>query len=582
MKGFLKNVLSSAIGVILAIIMLIGSILILVLISTLLSSIFSKGGKIAPNTVIKMKFDYVISDKPTTDPFENFTPFGNFEPNNNRHLYKVLKSIELAGDNENIKGMVLELNSFQNPGAATIKEIRDALKEFKEKGKFIYSYSTTFGKTSYYLASVSDSIFMYPTGGMELSGLSSTTPFFTETMQKVGIKPEIIRHGKFKAAVEPFMLTEMSDENREQTELLLSDIWKTMLKDISESRKISIDSLNTLADDLIISMLPHKPIETGLIDQLIYPDQFHKFISEKINLKSEDELEFISIYDLQSPKNKSKNKIAIIYAEGGIDGDNKNIHSGYTKTVKKVLDNDDIDAVVFRVNSPGGSALISDEILSQMKLSKKEKPIVVSMGNVAASGGYYIACAADKILASENTITGSIGVFGLFFTAEKLLTEKMKLHFSNVKTNKFSDLGSLERSLSEEEKSLIQISVENTYNTFIQHVSDARSMSTDEVDEIGQGRVWTGLSARKNNLIDSMGGLKDAIQVASELAELTDFKIVEFPKSKNSIEVILDDITEAKLLERRSAEEIYLENIGKKFLHMQGIQALLPIEYKLD
>ena len=399
-------------------------------------------------------------------------------------------------------------------------------------------------------------------------------------MSEIGIKPEIIRHGKFKAAVEPFMLTEMSEENREQTEMLLTDIWTSMLVDISESRNITIDNLNKIADDLVLSMLPDKPIETGLIDKLIYPDELNDLLTEKTN--QEDDIELFSIFDLIDEENKSKNKIAIIYAEGGIDGDPNNIHSDYTKTIKKVFENEDIDAGVFRVNSPGGSALISDEILTQMKLSKHEKPIVVSMGNYAASGGYYISCAADKILVSSNTITGSIGVFGLFFTAEELLTEKMKLHYDNVKTNKFSNLGEVHRSLSEEEKSIIQLSIKNTYNEFINHVSTARNLTIKEVDAIGQGRVWTGLRAEKIGLVDSIGGLNDAIQTAAQLASLEDFNIVEYPKSKNGLESIISDLESAKKLKGQSIEEIYLNQLKNKFLNMQGIQARLPIEYKLD
>ena len=581
MKGFIKNVLSSALGVILASFMLIGTIIILIVISGLINTLFNKDGKIDENSIVKIKFDYPIYDKANTDPFMNFSPFGEFEPNNSQNLYKILNSIKVATHNNNVAGIFLDLTSFQSPGQASVKEIRDALKLFKESGKFIYSYANYFGKTAYYLASISDSIFMYPTGALELSGLSSTIPFFTETMQEIGVKPEIIRHGKFKAAIEPFMLTEMSSENREQTEMLLNDLWLNMLQDISEERNLSIDSLNNIADNIILSMLPTKPLETGLIDKLLYPDEFKALLAEKINIKKIDDINFVTIGDLKEKKNKSKNKIAIIYAEGNIDGDQKNIHSGYTKTIKKVLKDDDVNAVVFRVNSPGGSALISDEILSQMKLAKKEKPIVVSMGNYAASGGYYISCAADKILASPNTITGSIGVFGLFFTAEELLTEKMKLHFDNVKTNKFSNMGSLHRSLSNEERESLQISVKNTYQEFITHVAHARNMDTEEVDMIGQGRVWTGIRAKEIGLVDEMGGLSDAIQLASKLAEINDFQIEEFPKTNNGIEAFLNSIEETKHLSNQKIDALYLEKIKKEFLDMQGIQALLPIKYDL-
>ena len=581
MKDFIKNILSSALGVILASFMLIGTIIVLIIISGLINTLFNQDGKIDQNSIVKIKFDYPIYDKPNTDPFINFSPFGEFEPNNSENLYRILNSIKIATNNHNVAGIFLDLTSFQSPGQASIKEIRDALKLFKKSGKFVYAYANYFGKTAYYLASISDSIFMYPTGMMELGGLSSTIPFFTETMKEIGVKPEIIRHGKFKAAIEPFMLTEMSSENREQTEMLLNDLWLDMLGDISEGRNLSIDSLNNIADDIMVSMLPNKPLEAGLIDGLLYPDEFKALLVEKINIDKMDDINFVSIRDLKEKKNKSKNKIAIIYAEGNIDGDQKNIHSGYTKTIKKVLKDDDINAVVFRVNSPGGSALISDEILSQMKLAKKEKPIVVSMGNYAASGGYYISCAADKILASPNTITGSIGVFGLFFTAEELLTKKMKLHFDNVKTNKFSNMGDLHRSLSNEERESIQVSVKNTYQEFITHVAHARNMNTEDVDLIGQGRVWTGIRAKEIGLVDSIGGLSDAIELASQLAEINDFQIEEFPKTDSGIEAFFNSIEEAQHLSNPRIDAIYLDKIKKELLNMQGIQALLPIKYEL-
>ena len=582
MKDFLKNILSSALGSLLAGFMLIGSIVIITIFIGLIGAIFNKEKKIQSNSILKIKFDYPIYDKPNTDPFMNFSPLGDFEANNSKHLYQILKAIELAGKNENVSGIVLDLREFQSPGQSSAKEIRNALANFKQKNKFIYSYSNYFNKTAYYLASVSDSIFMYPIGAMELSGLSSTTPFFTETMAEIGIKPEIIRYGKFKAAIEPFMLTEMSEENKEQTEMLLDDVWSDMLTDISYSRNISINKLNQIADDLSLSMLPNKPIEFGLIDKLMLFDEFNIFLASKINIEDPEDLELISIEKLKEENKKSKNKIAIIYAEGNIDGDNNNIHSGYTNTIKEVLNDESINAVVLRVNSPGGSVMISDELLSQMKLSKKEKPIVVSMGNYAASGGYYISCAADKIFASSNTITGSIGVFGLFFTAEELLTKKMKLKFDNVKTNKFANMGELNKSLSNEEKRFLQMSVTQTYNDFIQHVANARNMSKNEVDSIGQGRVWTGLRAKKIGLVDEIGGLNEAIQSAAELAELNDYKIVEFPTIKNGLESFFSNIESKQKLYTQPIEEIYLEELKNKFLQMQGIQAILPIKYNLN
>ena len=583
-KTFLQNILSSALGFVTGFIMLICSVFILLIGPVLISALFSQENKFAPNSIVKITFDTPIYDKPNNNPFKNFNPINGLETSKSVHLYKLLNAIDIAADDENIQGIILDMRDYISPGSASAKEIRDALKNFKEKNKFIYAYSTTYSQSSYYIASVSDSVFMYPKGSLNLLGLSATTPFFKNTLAEIGIKPEVIRHGKFKAAVEPFLTDKMSPENRLQTSTLLNDIWSTMLADISDSRDLNSSDLHEIANTMILTMPAKTNVELDLIDSLIYPDHFNQFIASKMN-KEVGDLEFLSIERLKNKsKNKSKNKIAIIYAEGGIDGDTDNIHSGYTKTIKNAFEDDEIQAIVLRVNSPGGSALISDEILSQIKLSKKNKPLVVSMGNVAASGGYYISCAADKILASPTTITGSIGVFGLFFTAEKLLTEKIKLSYENVKTNKFSNLGEVHRDLSEKEKDLIQRSVKNTYLDFIQHVSEGRNMLTSEVDNIGQGRVWTGLSSLNNGLVDSLGGLKAAIETASQLANLNDFKIIELPQNQTGIESFLEnmDTFYAFNFSNIKKEELYLNELRKKYLKMQGIQALLPIEYNIE
>ncbi|RPG60501.1 MAG: signal peptide peptidase SppA [Flavobacteriales bacterium TMED191] len=582
-KTFLQNILSSALGFITGFAILISAIFILLIFSTLISTIFNSDNKLEPNSILKIQFDTPIYDKPNNNPFKNFNPINTLGPNKSIHLYKLLNAIDIAANDKNIKGIVLDMDNYISPGSASSKEIRDALEEFKQTDKFIYAYSTIYSQSAYYIASVSDSVFMYPKGMVTLRGLSSTTPFFKNTLEEIGIKPEVIRHGKFKAAVEPFMEDKMSPENRLQTKTLLEDVWSTMTFDISENRNLTKAVLNDIADSMTMTMPAKANVELGLIDSLIYPDHFKQFIANKINENTED-LEFLSIDRLKNKKNKSKNKIAIIYAEGGIDGDTENIHVGYTKTIKKAFEDDEVKAIVLRVNSPGGSALISDEILSQIKLSKKDKPLVVSMGNVAASGGYYISCAADKILASPTTITGSIGVFGLFFTAEELLTKKIKLSYDNVKTNSFANLGEIHRSLSKKEKDLIQRSVKNTYQDFIQHVSDGRNMSTLEVDKIGQGRVWTGLSSIRNGLVDSLGGLKDAINIASQLANLNDFKTIELPRNQNGLESFLENIETFYVFHFSDIkkEELYLNELRNKYLKMQGIQALLITEYNLE
>ena len=349
-KTFLQNILSSALGFIIGFSLLICSIFILLIGTALISSLFSNENEIEPNSVLKITFDNPIFDKPNNNPFKNFNPINALEANKSIHLYGLLNAIDIASQDNNIEGIILDMQNYISPGSASAKEIRDALKKFKEKNKFIYAYSNIYSQSAYYIASISDSIFMYPKGSLTLRGLSSTTPFFKNTLHEIGIKPEVIRHGKFKAAVEPFLTDKMSPENRLQTSKILSDVWSTMLSDISESRNLSLSQLNDITDKMIMTMPAQTNVELNLIDSLIYPDHFNQFVASKINNNVED-LEFVSIERIKNKKNKSKNKIAIIYAEGGIDGDTDNIHSGYTETIKKAFEDDEIKAIVLRVNS---------------------------------------------------------------------------------------------------------------------------------------------------------------------------------------------------------------------------------------
>ena len=592
MKKFLNKIWNSGVSAmkqqlkqLLGLSMVISSIILVIAIISMVVSLFSSSSTIEPNSIVKIKFDYTINDRPNTDPFTNFK-LGSIEPNNSKNLYQVIKSINNAKNNPNVNGIILDLSNFQSPGITSTKEIRDALNIFKNSGKFIYTYSTLLTQTAYYLASVSDSIFLYPMGGIDFSGLSSTSPFFTETLSEIGIQPEVIRHGKFKAAVEPFLLTRMSKENKEQTSLLLNDIWGSMLQDISTSRGITIEKLNKLADDPIVSMIATKSVEKGLIDDLLHQDEFDDFIARKLNAAVED-LSFINLHQIEDTQELSNNKIAIVYAEGEINGSEDGISEEYATILKDIYEDDDISAIILRVNSPGGSALISDIILSQIKSLKEKKPLIVSMGNYAASGGYYISCVSDKIFASPTTITGSIGVFGLFFTGEELLKNKMRLSFDNVKTNKFADFGDSFilpiENLSDDEKSMIQIGIEKVYSDFINHVSEGRKMSLNRVDSIGQGRVWSGTQARKLGLVDEIGGLQDAVLYASQYTDSMDFSVVEFPKSKDGLELIFDITTQLKsFIGHKNIEPNISNIIQKELIHMQGIQARMPIGFKIN
>ena len=418
--------------------------------------------------------------------------------------------------------------------------------------------------------------------------------FYTDALKKIGIEPQIIRHGKFKSAVEPYMLTEMSDANREQVETFMGSIWSQFLLNVSKDRNINKETLNTLIDNFDIKT-PRDAKELGLVDELFYRDQIQNHLVELMESKKFEDLKFISHAKYKLVKNENartkfkKDKIAVIYAQGAIesgDGNETTIGSErISKAIRKARLDDKVKAIVLRVNSPGGSALASDVIWREMTLAKAAKTVVVSMGDVAASGGYYIACDADKIYASPNTITGSIGVFGIMMSLEELYTDKLGLTFDQVKTNKFADLGSNNRPLTEEEYSIIHAGVVEVYNTFTSKVAHGRKMSQESVDAIGQGRVWSGTNAMNINLIDEYGGLQEAIKGAAELADMDEYRLYELPEQKDPFQQILEE------LETGFSTSIMKYNLGDEYKHyktlndiknLKGIQARMPFQFTID
>jgi len=585
MKQFLKITLASSIG------LLIGVFSLILIVSVLASSGESKKITLDEEHILHLKLHGNIQDRVQESPFEIEGLMG--EEASNIGLNTILSNIKKAKTDENIKGIYLDLG-FLNAGFATLEEIRNVLLDFKESGKFIVSYSEIYTQRAYYLASVADDICIYSEGALELKGLNSTAVFFTNALKKIGVEPQIIRHGKFKSAVEPFMLTEMSEANREQVKTFVNSIWEQFLKNVATERNLKIEQVNKMANNLEVKTALDA-YDLGLVNHLFYKDELQNYFATLMEKENEDEVKFLSLKKYNRVQNENigeklkKDKIAVIYAQGEIlsgQGNQTTIGSEQiSKTIRKARKDNKVKAIVLRVNSPGGSALASDVIWREMKLAQEEKHVVVSMGDVAASGGYYISCAADKIYASPNSITGSIGVFGILMSFEELLTDKLGLTFDQVKTNKYADIGNPNRPLTSDEYDIIHESVVRIYDDFISKVAEGRDMSRTEVDDIGQGRVWTGSNAMKINLIDEYGGLDDAILGASKLANMTDYRIYEMPKQKNPFQILLTQLEEEvkiSWVKSQLGDQYKYYKTLENLKDLNGVQARMPYQFVID
>jgi len=546
------------------------------------------------NSVLHLKLDGPISERGVDNPFEEYD-FGPFIPAGSLGVRGIVNSIDAAKSDDKIKGIYLDIKNLQ-AGFATTQEIRDALLAFKKSGKFVYSYSEVYSQKSYYLATAASKIYMNPQGGMELKGLSMQLMFFKNMLEKMQVEAQIFRHGKFKSAIEPFMLDKMSEANRLQTETYLNSMWNSMLDGISEERKISSEKLNDLANTLGINST-EDALNNKLVDGLLYEDEVMSLLKKDLKLKEKDKITFAEIgkYEKQNrggskgKKLGKKNKIALIYAVGQInsgEGDDESIGSDrIAKAIKDARLDTTVKAIVMRVNSPGGSALASDVIWREVTLAKKVKPFIVSMDDVAASGGYYISCAADRIFAQPNTITGSIGVFGMLPNAQKMFADKFGINIDTVNTNKHSDVGNIFRPVNEEEFKYIQSSVERVYETFIGRVAEGRNTTTAMVDSIGQGRVWSGTDALKINLVDELGGTDDAIAYAAKMAKLSDYKMEEFPKRKDPFSMLLgkgEEGLEDRIMSKQLGEQYKYLKFVKQVMDMKGVQMRLPYEMILN
>jgi len=541
------------------------------------------------NAVLKLNLDGIIKDRGTRNPLGDLD-LGPFMPKGNIGLNDIIANLQKAKNDPKIKGIYLEVSN-PSAGFASLEEIRNALLDFRASGKFIYAYAEVYSQKGYYVATAANKLYLNPQGGMEIKGLSSQLMFYKNMLEKLNVEVQIFRHGKFKSAIEPFMLDKMSDANRAQVEIYLGSIWNQMVKGISGQRDISAGEINAMADNMSVRS-PEDALAFKLVDQLLYEDEVLSGLRKSLGIREKDKINFVSLDNYLNSGNKlnnSSNKIAVIYALGEIESGEGNENSigsdRLAKAIREARLDDDIKAIVLRVNSPGGSALASDVIWRETVLAKKAKPFVVSMGDVAASGGYYISCAADRIFAQPNTITGSIGVFGLIPNAQKALSEKLGITIDTVNTNKHSDVGTILRGVTNEEHAYIQQGVEKIYDVFITKVGEGRHMPKSDVDSIGQGRVWSGADAIKINLVDELGGLNDALSYAAKKANLKEYKIKDYPKHKEPLLEILgasQDEMETRAIKSKLGEQyIYLQQL-KHVLSSKGVQARLPYEMIIE
>ena len=590
---FSKVVLAAFLGTLIA--LLINFFVKVGVISAMISSFSSDTETstiVKPNSVLYMKLNYEIEDRTTDNPFGSIN-FSSKEILESTGLNEILRNIEHAKTDPNIKGIYLNLSSIPT-STATLQELRNKLIEFKESGKFIACYGETYSQSAYYVASVADHIWLNPEGMIDLHGMASQIMFYKHLLEKLEVEMQIVRgpNNRFKSAVEPYFLDKMSEANREQMEKLLGTVWGQILQGISESRNISVEQLNQIADNLELMTDAQKALDYGLVDQLYYKDQV---LAELKNLTGSDKkvnaVNNANYAKSYKEKNPSKNEVAIIYASGQIfdgKGDEQNIYSeNLSKTIREAREDDDVKAVVLRVNSPGGSAVASAIIGRELDLTKEVKPVIVSMGNYAASGGYWISAKGDYIFADPTTLTGSIGVFGTFPNMKGFFNNKLGLTFDVAKTNENADFGSLAEPLTPFQYAKLQENVVKTYDDFTKRVAEGRGLRQTYVDSIGQGRVWAGADAIELGLVDQLGDLEDAIAYAVAKANLgDDYKVTELPKEKDFFTRMMESMNPTDELEvaMRQKLGVYyhyyegLENLQKN----TGIQARMPFDMIIE
>lgn len=588
-KAFFASLLAIVVGTLLFIFILVGII-------TAITSFKDQAITIKEKSLLLLKLDGRIVERKSNNPFEDLELPG-LKTSTTTGLNQILNCIDKAKTDGRIKGIYLELSDI-HAGYATVEEIRNALIDFKTSRKFIYAYSDDISQKAYYLATTADSLIMNPMGTFDFRGLNAEHTFFKKALDKFGIEMQVVRgkNNKFKSAVEPFMYDKMSEANREQTGIYLNSIWNHLLTGISNTRKISVESLKGYADDVMTFQLPEKALKYRFFDNLKYKDQVLADFRTLTGLGAKDEIPVVTVneyYKVVNPKEANllaKERIAIVYAEGEIDGagaggayeiDSKEVSKG----IREARTDSTVKAIVLRVNSPGGSAFGSEVIWREMILAQKVKPVIVSMGDYAASGGYYISCGAEAILAQPTTITGSIGVFGIIPNLSGLLSDKIGVTFDNVSTNDHSDMPSVFRKMTPFEMNLMQNHVESIYKIFVSHVAEGRKKTTFSVDSIGQGRIWSGINGHEIGLVDKLGGLNEAVKLAASKAGIEHYRIKELPKLKDTFEELMKNFSsymQTSILQSKLGDSYNLYENFTRESHMRGFYARMPFNLEVN
>ncbi|WP_312742167.1 signal peptide peptidase SppA [Sphingobacterium multivorum] len=587
MKSFFKYVLATITGIVISFVVLF--IVLMGIIGAIISSASSDQEIVVKsNSVLYLSFDYDISERSEANPLGSLNLPGY--STKNIGLDDILARIKYAATDGNIKGIYLDASHI-GVGFASLKEVRDELLAFKKTGKFVVAYNAGYDQKAYYVASTADKVYVNPQGTIDFKGLASSTMFYKDLLDKVGVEMQIVKVGTFKSAVEPFFLNKMSDPNRLQVTSYLGSIYSTFINEIAASRNIAADSLRAIANDYRVRDADDA-VKYKLADAKLYKDELLSDLRKRLKISEKDEISFVSLldYNKKLKDDASGSEVAVLYAAGEIvdgEGTGPGQIGGdkFSRELRKLREDDAVKAVVLRVNSPGGSALASDIIWREVILTKKVKPVIVSMGDLAASGGYYISAAADSIFAEPTTITGSIGVFGVIPNFQNLMNNKIGVHYDGVKTGKFADLmTSFDRPLTAEERDIIQREVNKVYGTFTKVVADGRKLSIADVDSIGQGRVWTGAQGVNNKLVDRLGNLDAAIQAAAKKANLSKYKVSQYPEKEDPFTSILNNSKEKVqvwIAKEQMGEYYRYFDVVRKATAQTGVQARMPYSVEI-
>ncbi len=589
MKQFFKYVLATVTGLVVVGI-LMSFLSFFMLISMALSS---PTPSVKPNSVMVVKLDGTIVERAENNPFAELLGDASIQT---LGLDNLLTAFDKAKANDDIKGVYLEAGMLAGVTPAMLQELRDAIVDFKESGKFVVAYGDTYTQGAYYLCSAADSVIINPQGMLEWTGMATQSMHFKDLLDKLGVKVQVFKVGTYKSAVEPFILNEMSDANREQMSVFCHEIWGQMLADVSESRNVAADKLNALADTAVLFCETKMYKEVNLVDKLAYSDEVPKIISNMMELDEDTDYNTITVKDMlavESSDSDGEGEVAVYYAFGDIvdrassyGASQEIVSTKVIRDLKKLADDDNVKAVVLRVNSGGGSAYASEQIWHQVMNIKAKKPIVVSMGGMAASGGYYISCAADCIVAEPTTLTGSIGIFGMIPEVSELVNEKLGVRLYSVKTNKFGDFGDLTRPMNSSEKAVMQGYVNRGYELFTQRCADGRGMLQDSIKAVGEGRVWTGEHAKALGLVDVLGGLDDAIAIAREKAGAADSKVVSYPAAPSILDQFVTTVSSGSYADGqlRNIMGDYYEifNVVKRVSEKSSVEASVPYRYTFN